>query len=121
MLVSASACKNNVAEYWQDKAAWPPTPADAGCSNVGTAKTLAPSVSAANGEVTVSASPTSSLGLKLGAGTDTLALAPSDGVAPGTLATPAPNQPIGEWICHPGAGGSSTTIAVKYLPSTCRP
>jgi len=124
MMVVASACKNNIAEFYADKGRWPAVRAtgvlngEDGCSTSNTSKVLAPAI-LASGVVEVDANPLGPLAPKLGAAS-LLHMAPSDGVTPGTLVMPIPGtatEAIGEWICDATAG---TTILTKFLPAQCR-
>ena len=97
LVVAGDACKNSVAEFYQDRAALPSTLASAGCSSNPT-KYIA-NLTVAAGVVTVTATNAADL---YTAGGDTYVLAPTI------------RGDILEWGC----GGS--TIPDKYLPAMCR-
>ncbi len=114
LINSAGVCKTSVAEYYQTKAAMPTTTAEAGCSDKGTANSLAPVVSAAGIVVTA----TGVLATQLTGATSGLdfGYTPS---ASGVLA--AAGAPITEWVCSATAAPpAATTILPKYLPASCR-
>jgi type IV pilus assembly protein PilA len=125
MLVAASACKNNIAEFYQDKGYFPVATAsgvtasvdDSGCTNDDTLKAFAPAV-LVDGVTTIQANTAGPLSPKLLAvAGDLLALGPSDGATPGRWAAIASGDPIVEWVCNSTAG---TTIHPRFLPSQCR-
>ncbi len=98
LIVAGDACKNSVAEFYQDRARLPATIASAGCSSNPT-KYISALTVATGGVVTVTA--TAATDLYSAAG-DTYVL------------TPSVRGDILEWGC----GGS--TIDDKYLPAMCR-
>ena len=113
LINAAGVCKTSVAEFYQTKGVMPATALEAGCSDKGTANSLAPTV-AATGIIAVDSAGTP-LGTQLtGAGSGTLF-----GYAPmsaGALA--AAGAPIDAWDCTAAKAG--TTILNKYLPASCR-
>ena len=104
LINAAGVCKTSVAEYYQSLGAFPSSQTQAGCSNVGTANSAAPTV-AAGGIISIDASGT--LATQLGKGTGTF------GYTPMVSSTGAP---ITAWICNT----APTNILSKYLPATCR-
>ena len=109
MINSAGVCKTSVAEYYQSLGAFPGNATQAGCSNIGTANTVAPVV-ATTGEVQISA--TGTLSTQLGASNNLFAYMP---------ATASAGAPITAWVCSStGTPKASTNILSKYLPATCR-
>jgi type IV pilus assembly protein PilA len=103
---AAGVCKTTVAEYYQAKGTMPTDVTVAGCSDVGTANSKAPSFTA--NAIKVDA--TGGLAGQLG-GNVTYALKAS--CSGGACSGP----PIVAWDCTSGAG---TTILPKYLPASCR-
>ena len=103
---AAGVCKTTVAEYYQAKGTMPSDQTVAGCSNVGTANSVAPTFSA--NVITVNA--TGGLAAQLGSNLSyTLKAACDQGACTG--------PPITSWDCTSTAG---TTILPKYLPASCR-
>jgi type IV pilus assembly protein PilA len=90
---AAGVCKTSVAEYYQAKGAMPTAITQAGCSDVGTANSVAPTMPSA-GNIQVDA--TGGLGTQLCNG----------------------SAPITAWDCT--SGNSITNILPKYLPASCR-
>ena len=110
MINLAATCKGSVQDYYQSKAKMPPTTADAGCVNTGTANAKAPTI--ADGLIEIKAD--GGLASQLtGAGTGlSLVFTPMCG-AP---ATPVClGGPISQWDCK-----LNSTIAARYLPGECR-
>ena len=103
---AAGVCKTTVAEYYQAKGTMPTNETVAGCSNIGTANSAAPTF--ATDTITVNAS--SGLANQLGATNSYMLKAACSG---GTCNGPA----ITSWDCTSAAG---TTILPKYLPASCR-
>ncbi len=103
MINAAGVCKTSVAEYYQSLGAMPSSATQAGCSDIGTANTVAPVVNA-SGQITINASGT--LATQLGANN-------TFGYTPKTASAGAP---ITAWICN----ATPTNILSKYLPATCR-
>jgi type IV pilus assembly protein PilA len=103
LINAAGVCKTSVAEYYQAVGLFPTDQTKAGCSNVGTANTLAPVV---NGSGLITVTATGTLTTQLGAGN----------VFSYTPTTSAAGAPITAWSCNTAA----TTIIPKYLPATCR-
>jgi len=109
MINAAGVCKTSVAEYYQSLGSMPANSTQAGCSDIGTANTQAPSVQT-TGEVQVTA--TGTLSTQLGASTNMFAYMP---------ATASAGAPITQWNCSANnPPKASTTIISKYLPATCR-
>ena len=104
---AAGVCKTTVAEYYQAKGTMPTNETVAGCSNIGTANSSAPTF--ATDTITVNAS--SGLAAQLGATTSYMLKAACSG---GTCNGP----PITSWDCTNAVSG--TTILPKYLPASCR-
>jgi type IV pilus assembly protein PilA len=107
---AAGVCKTSFAEYYQTKGTAPTSTAEAGCSDKGTANSVAPNVT--GGKIQVDAS-----------GTLATQLAGSTGksfyYAPGCPAGgDCTGTPIQQWFCDAKVAG--TDIATKYLPATCR-
>lgn len=96
-LASAGACKTQVTEFQQAKAALPDT-SNAGCSTADTKYALAPTV--AGGIITVTLSAATDLA---GAASTNLLLTP----------VPATGAAITSWTC-------TGTMPSKYLPANCR-
>ena len=103
---AAGVCKTTVAEYYQAKGTMPTNETIAGCSDVGTANSVAPKF--ASDVITVDA--TGGLAGQL-AGNTTYALKAA--CDKGTCNGP----PITAWDCSSTAG---TKILPKYLPASCR-
>ncbi len=99
ILVSASACKNSVTEYFESIGALPPDLASSGCVSNATTHAGALTLGADDGVITVAS-------LIAGAGGD-LVLEPA--------AAPVVGEPI-TWQCN----GAGTTIVAKFLPANCR-
>src|SRR5471032_1321735 len=78
LINAAGVCKTSVAEYYQATGAFPTTTTQSGCSNVGTANSVAPVVTTA-GQITVDA--TGSLLTQLQAGTATFGYTPTTSAA----------------------------------------
>jgi type IV pilus assembly protein PilA len=109
---AAGVCKTSVAEFYQTRAAFPTSASEGGCSDAGTANSVAPSVSNA-GLIKVDAAGTLATQLK-GA---------SSGITFGyqAMSSGAPTsggKPIDAWACDKTNAG--TDITPKYLPATCR-
>ena len=104
---SAGVCKTTVAEYYQAKGTMPTNVTIAGCSDVGTANTVAPTF--AGDAITVVAA--GGLAGQLGA-TKTYGLKAT--CDKGTCDGPA----IIAWDCS--AANKVTDILPKYLPASCR-
>ena len=103
LINAAGVCKTSVAEYYQSLGAFPSSQTQAGCSNIGTANTVAPAVNS-SGQITINASGT--LLTQLGSNN-------TFGYTPKTASAGAP---ITAWVCNT----SPTNILSKYLPATCR-
>ena len=103
---AAGVCKTSVAEYYQTQAKWPANETAAGCSDQGTANSVAPTV-AATGAITVVAF--GPLATQLGSA-KTFVYTPTMGTATG-----GGLAPITAWDCVAG-----TDILKKYLPASCR-
>ena len=103
---AAGVCKTTVAEYYQAKGAMPTNETIAGCSDVGTANSAAPTFSA--NAISVDAS--QGLANQLGS-TKTYGLkATCNGACTG--------PPITMWDCS--AANGVTNVLPKYLPASCR-
>ena len=107
---AAAVCKTSYAEYYQVTGGLPTTPAQAGCSSLGTTNSKAPDLT--GGEIKIEAIGT--LATQLGSGATVFALKPDCGGG-GCTGT----SPIKGWNCASSLG-ASTTILNKYLPSACR-
>jgi type IV pilus assembly protein PilA len=103
---AAGVCKTTVAEYYQAKGTMPTNETIAGCSDVGTANSVAPTVAAE--VITVVAA--GGLAAQLGSNTTYALKAACNG---GTCNGP----PITSWDCTSAAG---TKVLPKYLPASCR-
>jgi len=103
LINAAGVCKTSVAEYYQSLGAFPSSQTQAGCSDVGTANSVAPVVNS-SGQITIDASGT--LLTQLG-GNHTFGYTPQ---------TASAGAPITAWLCNT----SPTNILSKYLPATCR-
>jgi len=103
LINAAGVCKTSVAEYYQSLGAFPSSQTQAGCSDVGTANSVAPTVNS-SGQITIDASGT--LLTQLGSNH-------TFGYTPQTASAGAP---ITAWLCNT----SPTNILSKYLPATCR-
>jgi len=102
---AAGVCKTSVAEYYQTQSKMPADEKAAGCSDQGTANSVAPTVLA--GVITVVANG----GLATQLGTNkTFTYNPVMGTATG-----GGLPPITAWDCVNG-----TNIVKKYLPASCR-
>ena len=106
---AAGVCKTTVAEYYQAKGTMPTDETIAGCSNVGTANSVAPTF-AKLGTDTIGVDATGGLAAQLGANVTYALKAACD---KGTCNGP----PITSWDCTSTAG---TKILPKYLPASCR-
>jgi type IV pilus assembly protein PilA len=107
LINAAGVCKTSVAEYYQTKGAMPLNETSAGCSNTGTANSVAPTVLPAG--ITVKAA--GSLATQLAPGGINFGYAPQLAGAAGT--------PITGWACD-AVGSGITDITPKYLPASCR-
>ena len=103
---AAGVCKTTVAEYYQAKGTMPSDKTVAGCSNVGTANSVAPTYK--SDVITVNA--TGGLAGQLGGNVSYMLKAACDQGA-------CTGPPITSWDCTSKAG---TTILPKYLPASCR-
>ena len=106
---AAGVCKTTVAEYYQAKGVMPGNAGQAGCSDVGTANSSAPSF----GSDVITVNATGGLASQLGNNTTYALKAACSG---GTCNGP----PITAWECSAGGTGNATTILPKYLPASCR-
>jgi type IV pilus assembly protein PilA len=106
---AAGVCKTSVAEYYQVKGTMPDTAKTAGCSDVGTANSVAPTIPAA-GQIKVDAS--GGLSTQLGTNNTFGLKATCDtGSCDG-------KNPIVGWDCS--AANGVTNVLQKYLPASCR-
>jgi type IV pilus assembly protein PilA len=103
---AAGVCKTTVAEYYQAKGTMPTNATIAGCSDVGTANSAAPTVAAE--VITVNA--IGGLSAQLNGNVTYALKAACNG---GTCNGP----PITSWDCTSAAGNN---ILPKYLPASCR-
>ena len=103
---AAGVCKTTVAEYYQAKGTMPTNQTIAGCSDVGTINSSAPTVAAE--VITINA--TGGLAAQLGTNVTYALKAACSG---GTCSGP----PITSWDCTSTAG---TKVLPKYLPASCR-
>jgi type IV pilus assembly protein PilA len=108
LINSAGVCKTSVAEYYQTKGMLPLNATTAGCTDIGTNNSKAPTVT--NGEITVKAN--GGLALQLAAGDLFAYKADCSGAA-------CAGTPITGWNCSQ-VSGAGTTILPKYLPASCR-
>ena len=106
---AAGVCKTTVAEYYQAKGTMPTNETIAGCSNIGTANSKAPTFDGAD---TIVVDATGGLAGQLGSGTTEYHL---KATCNGGCTT---GGPITAWDCT-GTGGG-TKILPKYLPASCR-
>jgi type IV pilus assembly protein PilA len=113
LINSAGVCKTSVAEYYQSLGKMPLDVKAAGCSDVGTANAMAPTVT--NGDITIVATGSLSGQLTGGGGGNTFIY--KAGCAPGAVGG-CTGPPILQWYCSPSTSG--TTLVPKYLPATCR-
>ena len=104
---AAGVCKTTVAEYYQAKGTMPTNSTVAGCSEVGTANSVAPTVG--SNAITVDAA--GGLASQLGTNKTYGLKAACD---QGSCTGPA----ITGWDCS--ANNSITNILPKYLPASCR-
>jgi type IV pilus assembly protein PilA len=102
---AAGVCKTSVAEYYQTKGAMPSNATTAGCSDVGTANSSAPTF---DGTDTILVLATGTLAGQLGANV-TYGLQAKCSL--GTCNGPA----IVDWDCK-----AKSNILAKYLPASCR-
>jgi type IV pilus assembly protein PilA len=109
---AAGVCKTGVAEYYQSKGTMPASRADAGCSDIGTANTTPPDVSA-GGLIAVNAS--GSLATQLTANGSGTALIYNPICGAAACAPDGSSGALTEWNCITG-----TTVTKKYLPAQCR-
>ena len=98
-LAAAGACKTQITEYQQARQVMPADADAAGCNDVATKFSNAPSVNA--GVITMTLSSAAELGPATG-GEFTLTPVPATG-----------SEPITEWTC-------ATSMPKKYVPATCR-
>ena len=103
---AAGVCKTTVAEYYQAKGTMPSDETVAGCSNIGTANSVAPTFKSD----VISVDATGGLAGQLGSNVTYALKATCSG---GTCSGP----PITAWDCSSTAG---TKILPKYLPASCR-
>ena len=103
---AAGVCKTTVAEYYQAKGTMPTDQTVAGCSDVGTANSLPPTVAGPNITVVAQGGLASQLN-----GNTTYGLKATCNT--GTCNGP----PITSWDCTSAAG---TKVLPKYLPASCR-
>ena len=106
---AAGVCKTTVAEYYQAKGTMPTNETIAGCSNIGTANSAAPTFATD----TISVIATGGLLGQLGGASTAdyhLKATCSGGCTTG--------GPITAWDCT--GTGAGTTILPKYLPASCR-
>ena len=103
---AAGVCKTTVAEYYQAKGTMPTDATVAGCSDVGTANSTAPTFG--SNAITVNAA--GGLAGQLGSNTTYGLKAACSGNCTG--------PPITSWDCS--AANSVTNILPKYLPASCR-
>jgi type IV pilus assembly protein PilA len=106
LINAAGVCKTSVAEFYQSKGVMPANIGEAGCSDVGTANSSPPAVTAGDILVTATGGLAAQLDGKTVLGYKATC---SGGACTGT--------PITQWDCNAGAG---TTILPKYLPASCR-
>ena len=104
---AAGVCKTTVAEYYQAKGTMPTDAKVAGCSDVGTANSVAPTF---DGKDTIKVDASGGLSGQLGANITYALKAACNG---GSCSGP----PITAWDCTSAAG---TKILPKYLPASCR-
>ena len=104
---AAGVCKTTVAEYYQAKGTMPTNETEAGCSNVGTANSVAPKY----GSDVITVNATGGLSGQLGGNVSYMLKAACDGGA-------CTGPPITSWDCTNKVAG--TTILPKYLPASCR-
>ena len=104
---AAGVCKTTVAEYYQAKGNMPTNQTVAGCSDVGTANSVAPTF---DGKDTIKVDATGGLANQLNGNVTYALKAACNG---GTCNGP----PITSWDCTSAAG---TKILAKYLPASCR-
>jgi type IV pilus assembly protein PilA len=106
----AGVCKTSVAEFYQTKGTMPVSVTESGCSDSGTANSVAPAIPA-GGQIQVDAAGTLATQLTANAsGTTFMYKADCNGAA-------CTGGAITAWQCNAAAG---TTIATKYLPAACR-
>ena len=106
---AAGVCKTTVAEYYQAKGTMPTNETIAGCSEVGTANSKAPTF-AKLGADTIGVDATGGLASQLGANVTYALKATCD---KGACTGPA----IVAWDCTSASG---TKVLPKYLPASCR-
>ena len=100
LIVAGDACKNSVAEFYQQNHTLPSTIASAGCSSNGTKYINALTVGTPTaGIIQVTATPATDL---YTAASETYELAPT------------PSGDVLQWACN------GSTIPPKYLPAMCR-
>jgi hypothetical protein len=104
---AAGVCKTTVAEYYQAKGTMPTDETVAGCSDVGTANSLPPTVAGPNITVVAQGGLASQLN---GNTTYGLKAACNTGTCNG--------PPITSWDCS--AANTITKVLPKYLPASCR-
>ena len=104
---AAGVCKTTVAEYYQAKGTMPTNETIAGCSNIGTTNSKAPTFASD----TIAVDATGGLAGQLGSATSTYKLKAA--CSGGTCNGPA----ITGWDCTSTSG---TNILPKYLPASCR-
>ena len=110
LLNLAATCKASVQEYYQSKSAMPPTAAEAGCINMGTANAKVPLIN--NGLIEIRADGGLAAQL-IGAGTGTsLVFTPLCGAPPTPVCVGAT---ISQWDCK-----LNSTINTRFLPGECR-
>jgi len=104
---AAGVCKTTVAEYYQAKGTMPTNETIAGCSNIGTTNSKAPTFASD----TIAVDATGGLAGQLGSATSSYMLKAT--CSGGTCNGPA----ITGWDCTATSG---TNILPKYLPASCR-
>ena len=102
LVIAADACKNSVTEYYQARGVLPATISDAGCSSNPTPFVTSTAVAA--GVITIAADASGGIHLPPAAAGN-FVLAPTAGASADLPLT---------WLC------TGSSIAKKYLPSTCR-
>jgi type IV pilus assembly protein PilA len=111
---AAGVCKTGVAEYYQSKGIMPAGVTEAGCSDVGTANSTAPTV--LNGLITVVASGT--LATQLTANASLLNFKYQPMCTGAKCAADGKSGALTEWACDNANAG--TDVKQKYLPAACR-
>ena len=114
---AAGVCKTSVAEAYQSKGVMPTNLTEAGCSDVGTANSAAPQISA-TGKIEIDAAGTLQTQLAANGSGIKFMYQPMCGNPGAACAADGSSGAITAWACDGTNAG--TNITAKYLPALCR-